>query len=367
MKRIARYVAADGPVLSAAGGAQFLIDPRDERSRGGAARPCVDRMRSSPRSAEPLRTTCRGADARDRPIPAGRRATAVAARLLARQRRSDVRDVLARVPAPRIVLLQGSVAFVTMEPFARFLVGMGYPEERLRNPRDGSYSYSSFADSAALAGELAFDYEQTGLEPMLIGHSQGGMLAIRVLHEFAGAFHDAIPVVDPATGVRRLRARRSSIRARDDRGPSSGCMSPMPRRWRPDGCRACCSASGRCCRGCAQIPDTVTEFTGFDIPNDPIAGNLLGISPYEAVRAARTCATWCCPPEYSHIATAAGRRTCSADPVVRAMDRRLATRRGTAVADGRHDATSSMPPTSGTASSATGACRRRRLLRVPAS
>ena len=38
---------------------------------------------------------------------------------------AQVREVLALVPAPRIVLLQGSVAVVTMEPFAQFLIGMG--------------------------------------------------------------------------------------------------------------------------------------------------------------------------------------------------------------------------------------------------
>ena len=36
-----------------------------------------------------------------------------------------------------------------------------------------------------------------------------------------------------------------------------------------------------------RIPDTVTEFTGFDIPNDPIAGNLLGITPYAVVGSAQ--------------------------------------------------------------------------------
>ena len=50
---------------------------------------------------------------------------------------AQVREVLALVPAPRIMLLQGSVAVVTMEPFAQFLIGMGYPGERLRNPADG--------------------------------------------------------------------------------------------------------------------------------------------------------------------------------------------------------------------------------------
>ena len=46
----------------------------------------------------------------------------------------DVRDVLAHVPAPRIIALQGSVALVTMEPFAEFLVAMGYPRPALRQP-----------------------------------------------------------------------------------------------------------------------------------------------------------------------------------------------------------------------------------------
>ena len=40
---------------------------------------------------------------------------------------ADVRDVLAHAPAPRIINLQGSLAWVTMQPFAEFLVAMGYP------------------------------------------------------------------------------------------------------------------------------------------------------------------------------------------------------------------------------------------------
>ena len=60
------------------------------------------------------------------------------------------------VPAPRIILLQGSFAPVTMEPFAQFLIAMGYPEDRIRNPRDGAYSSSSFGDSRQLAGTLAW-------------------------------------------------------------------------------------------------------------------------------------------------------------------------------------------------------------------
>jgi hypothetical protein len=48
------------------------------------------------------------------------------------------------------------------------------------------------------------------------------------------------------------------------------------------------------------IPDTVTEFTGFDVPNDPIAGNLLGISPYRASGEAQVRSV-VLPAGYSHI------------------------------------------------------------------
>ena len=149
---------------------------------------------------------------------------------------SDVRDVLSRAPAPRIVLLQGSVPVVTMQPFARFLVGMGYPEDRLRDPREGRFSYSSFADSAALAGALAFDYEQSGMEPMLIGHSQGGMLVIRTLYEFAGAFHDALPSSIPRR-ARHSGGRGSWTRTAAARARWSACTSRTRRRSPPAGCR----------------------------------------------------------------------------------------------------------------------------------
>ena len=49
-----------------------------------------------------------------------------------------------------------------------------------------------------------------------------------------------------------------------------------------------------------RIPDTVTEFTGFDIPSDPIAGNLLGITPYEAIGTAHV-RNVLMPANYRHI------------------------------------------------------------------
>src|SRR5271169_2611813 len=120
----------------------------------------------------------------------------------------DVGEVLSQAPAPRIISLQGSVAVVTMAPFAEFLVAMGYPREQLRNPDDGSLSYSSFVDARQLTGTLAWYYEREGMMPMLIGHSQGGMIAIRVLHEFAGDFGGSLPVWNP---LRKAAEGRTAI------------------------------------------------------------------------------------------------------------------------------------------------------------
>lgn len=212
---------------------------------------------------------------------------------------ADVRDVLARAGAPRIVLLQGSVPLVTMEPFARFLVAMGYPEARLRNPGDGELSYSSFTDSAMLAGRLAFDYEQSGMEPMLIGHSQGGMLVIRTLYELAGAFHDTLHVVDPATG--ETLSRTSIVDPRTGRlrpvvGLHVAYAAALATGWLPRLVLGQWDMLSRL----RKIPDTVSEFTGFILRHDPIEGNLLGDSPYEALGRARV-RNVVLPGSYHHL------------------------------------------------------------------
>src|SRR5262245_883637 len=112
----------------------------------------------------------------------------------------EVHDVLARGPAPQVILIQGSSPLITMDPFAEFLIAMGYPQERLRNPADGSFSWSSFGSSEKLAGTLAWYYERDGMMPMLIGHSQGGMMVIQTLYELARHFSDRIPGWDPVAG-----------------------------------------------------------------------------------------------------------------------------------------------------------------------
>ncbi len=212
---------------------------------------------------------------------------------------SDVRDTLAHVDAPRIVLLEGSVAFVSMQPFAEFLIAMGYPEERLRDPRNGNLSRTSFDDSERLAGELAWHYEREGMMPMLIGHSQGGMLVIRTLYELAGDFHHAVPVFDPVTG-RALE--RTTIQ-----DPLTGATRPVV------GLKvgyAAALATGKLARvllgqwsmlpRLRLIPDTVEDFTGFAIPGDIIAGSLVGDQSYETHGGAKV-RNVMLPSTYSHI------------------------------------------------------------------
>ncbi len=186
---------------------------------------------------------------------------------------ADALAALALLPAPRIINLQGSVPIVTMEPFARFLIGMGYPESSLRDPRDGSLSTSSATTSTKLAGIVAWHYEQTGLRPMLIGHSRGGMLVVRTLHELDGAFADSIQVVDPQSDQPLSRTHI--------RDPYTGALQPVRGFRIAFGAAIATGALPRVLSGqwsmlsrLRKIPDTVGEFTGFTIPWDPIAGNL---------------------------------------------------------------------------------------------
>lgn len=197
-----------------------------------------------------------------------------------------VRDVLAHADAPRVILVAGSLPWITMDSFARFLAAMGYPLERLRDPHDGALSQSGYLDSTKLAGEVAWHYEHDGMAPILIGHSRGGMVVVRTLYELAGAFEDAVPVWDP---VRDAALARTTI------------VDPYTRQERPvvgvavD--YAAAIATGRLPRlllgqwsmlkRLHVIPDTARHFTAYTIPGDLVAGALLDHEPYAAQGRAR--------------------------------------------------------------------------------
>ena len=236
---------------------------------------------------------------------------------LAPERISDreVVDLLGRMPAPRIICLQGSVPLVTMQPFAEFLVAMGYPEASIRDPKDGTYSHSSYDDSRRLAGTLAWYYEREGMMPILIGHSQGGMLVIKVLYDLAGASGDRIAVWNPLTGEAEQRftivdpwttAERPVVGLRVGYAAAMATGS-LPRvllgQW-------------EILPKLRKIPDTVEEFTGFFIEWDLIAATFPGTEPFRATGSAAV-RTVTLPAGYGHI-TLPLTTHLAANPVTRA-------------------------------------------------
>ena len=189
----------------------------------------------------------------------------------------DVRETLAKGPAPRIMLLHGGVypVHLLMESFGRFLTGMGYPESQIRDPGDGDWSYSPYLRTSQLAGLVAWQYEHDGMRPMLIGHSQGGLSAVKILKDLAGQNGDVIRVWNPLTAT--LEERTTIV-------------DPLTGRERPAVGVSVAYASAVGAGGWAlilpnwwedldtlrKIPDTVDEFTGYFIEVDLFALSLPG-------------------------------------------------------------------------------------------
>jgi len=227
----------------------------------------------------------------------------------------EAMQVLATMPAPRVIGVNGSVPIVTMESFARFLQGMGYPEASLRDPRDGAMSMSSYGSSTTLAGIVAWYYEQSGMRPILVGHSRGGMLVVRTLHELDGAFAEAIAVHDPVADVALPRTTIIDPYSRVSR-PVVGLQVAF----------AAAIATGtwpRLLQGqwsmlsrLRRIPDTTEEFTGFTIAWDPIAGNAGEAEVYAATGRARV-RNVLLPAATSHIGAPLVEHL-AADPATRA-------------------------------------------------
>ena len=179
---------------------------------------------------------------------------------------------LAAGPTPQILLLHGGVYGVqlVMESFGEFLVGMGYPEAKIREPVTGEWSYSPYDYSARLAGLVAWYYEHDALRPMLIGHSQGGLHAVKIIKELAGQRSDSVSLWNPVT---RSAEERVSItdpltgKERPVIGTSvayasavgaGGWALALPHQWENlDTLR--------------KIPDNVDEFTGYFIGVDLFA------------------------------------------------------------------------------------------------
>ncbi len=230
---------------------------------------------------------------------------------------TDVRTTLAAGPTPRIILLHGGVVGTNllMASFGRFLSGMGYPADRIRDPSDNSWSQQPFGSTERLAGEVAWHYERDGVRPMVVGHSQGGIQTVKVLYELNGAFTDKIQVWNAAT---------------DTAEPRTWIVDPITKAQRPvvglsvsfaavvgaGGIALAAPAHWGMAARLRSIPNTVDEFTGFVIAFDPIALTGAGAgSAYEhngtaAVRNVEL------PATYSHVFVPVT-QSLAADPAMR--------------------------------------------------
>ena len=197
----------------------------------------------------------------------------------------DVAEVLAKAPAPRVMLLHGGVypVHLAMSSFGTFLASMGYPDSRIRDPASGEWSYSPYTSTRRLAGIVAWHYEQDGLRPMIVGHSQGGLYVVKVLKELAGTYQPTLPVWSPVT---------------DSEEPRTAIVDPLTGKERPVVGVSASYAAALGAGGWAlvlpnqwddfanlrKIPDTVDEFTGYFIELDLFAlsfpGNPLDV-PYQ--------------------------------------------------------------------------------------
>ena len=129
---------------------------------------------------------------------------------------------LAKAPAPQIVLLHGGIYPVYLAdgvdrafPGRHGLSRGEHP--RSRRPRAGRTVRTRTA--RRLAGLLAWYYEHEGVRPMMIGHSQGGVQAVKVLYELAGRFDELGPGLGSATPT-------PPSRPNDDRRPAHRRRAP---------------------------------------------------------------------------------------------------------------------------------------------
>jgi len=189
----------------------------------------------------------------------------------------EIREVLSLAPAPRIINIHGGIypVYLLMDSFSEFLIGMGYPELSLRNLANGAYTVSCYRSSEEIAGMIAWHYEREGMRPMIVGHSQGGMQTVKVLHKLAGNPSGTLAVWNPLTRTSEARSDITDPLTGENRPVTGlqvsyatavgagGLTRIMPNQWDVN-------------PKLRQIPDSVAEFTGFYKGFDLLGGDLLG-------------------------------------------------------------------------------------------
>jgi len=135
-----------------------------------------------------------------------------------------------------------------------------------------------------------------------VGHSQGGMQAIKILHRFAEPDSDPIPLWNPLTDQREAALEFTDPLSGDQRPVTSlvlpyvtavgagGLTRALPNQWEMN-------------TKLRTIPDSVEEFTGFCKGLDLWGGDYLGFGPanhYRPNGKAKVRNVWL-PEHYSHV------------------------------------------------------------------
>jgi len=176
----------------------------------------------------------------------------------------DIRETLSRAPAPQIINIHGGLTKVIpmMVSFSEFLAGMGYPLESITNGADGTYSFSCLESSDMIAGMIAWYYEKEGLRPMIVGHSQGGMQAVKVLYKLAADTPAKLAVWNPLTWRSEERYEITDPLTGQTR-PATGLQLPYATALAAGGLTRFLPNQWDMAFRLRTIPDTVEDFTGF--------------------------------------------------------------------------------------------------------
>lgn len=215
----------------------------------------------------------------------------------------DISEVLSHTPAPRIINIHGGLARVIprMVSFSEFLIGMGYPAFSVTNPCDGTYSFSCYESSEQIAGMVAWFYEREGLRPIMVGHSQGGMQVVKVLHQLAAQPPAKLHVWNPLTWKKEERCEIADPLTRQCR-PVVGLHLPYATSVGAGGLTRILPNQWDMTLRLRTIPDSVEEFTGFCKKNDLLGGDFLGygsVNQFKAANKAVVRNVWL-PTKYKH-------------------------------------------------------------------
>jgi hypothetical protein len=202
---------------------------------------------------------------------------------------ADITNVLLHAPAPRIINIHGGIYPVhrQMISFSKFLIGMGYPESSIRNPCDGTWTFSCYESASMIAGMVAWYYEKEGLRPMMIGHSQGGMQVVRILDYYASDSTNSLEVWCPLTWKSEGRHEITDPLTGKTR-PLVGLQLPYAAAMGAGGLTRFLPNQWDMNFVLRTIPDSVEEFTGFYKGYDWLGGDLLGYGPMNYFHASGT-------------------------------------------------------------------------------